>query len=243
METNGFEKYAKAWNKADLSAGSQMVYSEEQIKKIKMKTSKDFSRSINNSIVFDYVFKGILILGMILLAWFYKTNPAVLIAIFSLIGLSALFIYMEINIKKGLRTIDDYSKEVSEVIKMKLSFYKQRITPLKLMMAYTNALFVWVGSMFYFYSKYGYYKMEDFGDLFVTILIVTLAFSISYFAFTWQVKTNVMELEESLSGLDEQQADVLHMQLERKRKQKMAMAIIAAIGIFLLSVLLIIYFR
>lgn len=243
METNGFEKYAKAWNKADLSAGSQMVYSEEQIKKIKMKTSKDFSRSINNSIVFDYVFKGILILGMILLAWFYKTNPAVLIAIFSLIGLSALFIYMEINIKKGLRTIDDYSKEVSEVIKMKLSFYKQRITPLKLMMAYTNALFVWVGSMFYFYSKYGYYKMEDFGDLFVTILIVTLAFSISYFAFTWQVKTNVMELQESLSGLDEQQADVLHMQLERKRKQKMAMAIIAAIGIFLLSVLLIIYFR
>lgn len=243
MENNGFERFSEAWKKGPSAQDSQKTYSQNEIKNIKMKTSKDFSKSINNSIVFDYALKGILILGMLFLAWFYKTNPPMLIAIFSLIGISTLFIYKEINIKNRLRTIDDYSKEVSEMIKMKLSFYKQRITPLRLMMAYTNALLVWVGSMFYFYSKYGYYKMEDFEDLFVTILMVTLAFGISYFAFTWQIKTNVLELEESLSGLDEQQADVLHMQLERKRKQKVALAIIAALGIFLLSVLLIIYSR
>ena len=244
MENNGFERFSEVWKKGTSAGDSQKIYSENEIKNIKMKTSKDFSKSIYYSIVFDYALKGILILGMILLAWFYKANPAVIITIFSLIGISALFIYKEISIKNRLRTIDDYSKDVSEVIKLKLAFYKHSITPLRLMIAFTNALFVWVGSMFYFYSKYGYYKMEGFGDLFVTILMVTLAFSISYFALTWQIKTNVVELEESLHGLDdEQQADLLHMQLQRKRKQKIAMAVIAAIGILLLSVLLIIYFR
>ena len=243
MENNGFERFSEAWKKGTSAGDSQKMYSENEIKNIKMKTSKDFSKSLNNSIVFDYVLKGLLMLGMILLAWFYRTNPLMLIAICSLIGISALFINKEINIQKSLSKIDDYSKEVSEVIKMKLAFYQQSITPLKLMIAFTNALFVWMGSMFYFYSKYGYYKMEDFGDLFVTILMVTLAFGISYFALTWQIKTNVVELEESLHGLDDEQAEVLHLQLQRKRKQKIVMAVIAAIGILLLSVLLIIYFR
>jgi len=243
MENNGFDRFSEAWIKRTSTGDSQKIYSENDIKNIKMKTSKSFSKSVKTSIVFDLVFKGLLIVGMILLAWFYRTNPVVLIAIVLLIGLSALFIKKENGIQKSLHKIDDYSKEVSEVIKMKLAFYKQSFTPLKLMMAYTNALFVWVGSMFYFYLKYGYYKMEDFGDLFVTTLMVMLAFSISYFALTWQIKNGVMELEESLNDLNEEQADLLHMQLHRKRKQKIVMAVMAAIGIFLLSVLLIIYFR
>ena len=59
MENNGFEKYAKAWNKADPNAGSQKVYTKKEIKNIKMKTSQDFSESIHRSIVFDYAYKGI----------------------------------------------------------------------------------------------------------------------------------------------------------------------------------------
>ena len=152
MENSGFEHFSNIWKKADKVGPTQKVYSEEQIKKIKMKTSQDFSRSIKNSILFDYLLKGILIAGMLLLAWFYKTNTTILITLFALIGLSAVFIYKEFGIRKKLHEIDDYSKELVEVVKLKLEFYKEKLTSLKYMLAFTNALLVWVGSMFYFYG-------------------------------------------------------------------------------------------
>ncbi len=243
MENNGFEKYTKAWNKSDPVDSSQKIYTEKEIKNIKMKTSQDFSKSINHSIVFDYVHKGILTLGMLLLAWYYRTNTFMLITLFSLIGLSSFFIYKEFHIQKMLRLTDNYTKDLSEVIKMKLQFYRSKFTALKLMLAFTNSLLVWVGSMFYFYSKYGYYKMEDLGDLIVSILMVGMAFLISYIGLNWQMKNNELELEEALNDIDEQQAEVLHLQLKRKKRNKMIMLTLASIGLFLFIVLLIIYLR
>ena len=177
------------------------------------------------------------------MAWFYQSNTPMLIAIFSLIGLSAFFTYRELNIQKMLRFTDNYTRDLGALIKMKLQFYRTKFTPLKLMLAFTNALMVWVGSMFYFYAKYGYYKMEDVGDLTVSIMMVGLAFPISYIGLTWQMKNNALELEEALNDLDEQQAEFLHLQLKRKKRNKMIMLTITAIGFFLFVVFLVIYLR
>ena len=243
MENNAFKKYAKAWNKANSADGSQKIYTEEQIMKIKMKTSKDFSRSINNSIVFDYVHKSILIAGMLLLIWFYKANTVLLVTLFSLIAISILFIFKEFEIQKNLRLTNDYTKNLSEAVKMKLKFYNDKITPLKLMLAFTNALLVWVGSMFYFYSKYGHYKIEDFADGLVSLMMLSFAFVLSYISFSWLFTNNAFELEESLNALDSEQADILHRLLKRKRKSRMLMLVIAFIGVFLLVVLLTVYLK
>ena len=97
--------------------------------------------------------------------------------------------------------------------------------------------------MFYFYAKYGYYKLEDIADFAVNLLMVTMAFGISYMGLSWQMKNNVLELEESLNDLSDQQADALHQLLSKKKRNKMIMIISAAIGIFLFVILLITYFR
>jgi len=243
METNGFEQFSELWKKDGENNTSKKLYSEKEIKRMKMKKSLDFSKSINNSIIFDFILKGVLVLGMLLLVWFYKTDVELLITLSGLIGLSLFFIYMEFNIRSKLHKIEDYTKELSEVLKEKIVFYKSNFTYLKLMIAFTNALLVWIGSMFYFHTKYGYYRIEDLADGIVAILMISLAFGISYTALGWQMKNNVLELEESLQNLEDAEATSFQLQLQAKRKkrQKILIIVIAAVGIIIFSLLMINY--
>ena len=241
MKNNELNHIAEIWKKGGEPAQNQKVYSKEEIRKIKMKNSSDFSKSIHHSIVFDFIQKGILILGMILLSWYFRADYHTLFILGILISFTALFVFSEQRIKNRLKTIDQYGKEIREVIKAKLHFYKVHFTPLKLMLAYTNALLVWVGSMFYFYSKYGRYKMDDTTDLLVNVTLLALAFGISYLGLSWQLKNNVIELEESLSEIDEQGAKVLQEQLRRKRRNRMIMIFTSAIGLVIFVALVIKY--
>ena len=108
------------------------------------------------------------------------------------------------------------------------------------MLASTNALFVWVGSMFYFYSKYGYYKMEDIGDIIVSAIMLTLAFGISYFAMTFQYKYYIHELKECLTQLsDEQTASMtIKKQLWRKRVFIIAAVLAIIVGVLVFAYVL-----
>ena len=241
MENNGFKEFSDIWKKADDIAASQKTYSIDDLNKIKMKTSQDFSRSINNSIVFDFIHKGILIAGMLLLAWFYKTNVSILVVLFILISISVITIIKEYGIRKELVQIDDYTKKLKDVITQKLDFYKDRFVILKLMLAFTNALLVWVGSMFYYYSKYGYYKIEDITDLIVAMIMIGASFGISYLSLTWLLKNNVTDLQVSLNELTENVTQDLQALLRRKRRQKVILAFIAAVGLVLFVLLVSIY--
>ena len=108
MENNGFNRISEVWKKADTSGFSQKKYSKEDINKIKMKKSLDFSKSINNAIVFDNVLKGILLVGMLLLTWFYRTSPLVLVIIACLIAISIYSVYKEFVIRKEMLKIGIY---------------------------------------------------------------------------------------------------------------------------------------
>ena len=234
--SNGFERYSDAWKKADKGSGSQKKYSEKDINAFKMNKSKDFSKALNTSIVFDFVFKGLLILGMLLLIWFYRTNTPIIATLVLLIVASIYLLMKEYSISKEFKLIDDLSTELSKVLKSKIQFYNTSFPKLKWMLASTNALFVWVGSMFYFYSKYGYYKMEDIGDIIVSVIMLSLAFGISYFAMTFQYKYYIYELKECLTQLtDVQTASMtIKKQLWRKRVFIIAavLAIIAGVLVF-----------
>jgi len=245
MENNGFERFSKAWKQADTISHSQKMYSKKEINTIKMNKSLEFSRSINNSILFDTALKGIIILAMLLLIWLYR-NDAPLVAVLSgIIGVSSFLLYKEFNIRNELLNIEQYTHALKAVLISKVQFYKVHFPKLKWMIALSNSLIVWVGSMFYFYSKYGYYRMEDIVDAIVTILMVTLAFGISYFAMSIQFKINVFDLEESLLNIDDQEASSIsiHNQLKRKRKFKFALIAAIILGISLFLFLLVSYFK
>lgn len=237
MENNEFEHFSKAWNTTDSHNGSQKIYSEKEIKDIKMKTSLDFSRSISKSIVFDYVLKSILIAGMLWLILIYKSNTSLFLTLCGLIGFSIYLLFKEVNIRSELLKIEDYTQELSSVLKSKIQFYNKYFPALKFMMAFTNSLLVWVGSMFYSYSKYGLYRIEDFTDIAVAFLMVSLAFGISYFAMSYQFKINILDLEESLMNLDDLGAASTKIEAQQRRKKNfkvaMIIAVIAGIALFL----------
>ena len=238
MENNRFDRFSDLWKKDDKASASQKMYSEDDINTFKMNKSKDFSKALNTSIVFDFVFKGLLVLAMLLLIWFYRTNTPIISILVLLIGGSIYLLMKEYSIRKEFKLIDDLSTELSKVLKSKIRFYNTSFPTLKWMLASSNALFVWVGSAFYFYSKYGYYKIEDIADVIVTVIMLTLAFGISYFAMTFQYKFYIHELKECLTQLNDEQTASMTIKKQVWRKW---VFIIAAVLAIIAGVLMFVY--
>ncbi len=195
----------------------------------------DFSRALNKTIWFDFALKGLLLIGMLILAWFYHANPPIILALVLLIGISFYLIAKENQLRLEFGTIDDLSEELSTVLNEKIKFYTASFPKLKWMIAFSNALFVWIGSMFYYYSKYGYYKIEDIVDVIVLTVMMSLAFAISYYTMTFQYKYYINELKECLSHLSDEQsaAMTIKRQLWRKRVIMFIAILTIVVGVLL----------
>jgi len=243
MNNNGFERFRNVWKKTALAGSTGKVYAEEEIKKFKMKNSKDFSRTLNNVLIFDLGLKSLLIIGMLLLIWFYRSDVALVTVIITLIAVVLFMISREQGIMKKLKDTDNYSKQLTSIIADKIAFYKSYFPSLQWMMAFTNGLLVWVGSMYYFYSKYGYYRIDDVTDVAVNALMVLFAIAISYFSYQSQYKFNLNELEENLVDLDSDKAATVQLQNQRARKARyrMSLIIFSIVGLLLFIYLLISY--
>jgi hypothetical protein len=245
MEHNGFEEYSKAWKKSGLAGFSKKQYSENEINAFKMKKSQDFSQGLVNSITFDFVHKSILMAAMLLLTWFYRDNLLLVIAFVALTGFSIFLLIRENGIKNQFLKIDHYTNELSKSIREKLSFYEAHFPSLKVMMAFTNALLVWVGSLFYFYLKYRYYRIDDIVDLLVNLVMVGLSFAISYYALSYQYRFNVIEMEENIADLEDEHAVSIHIHRQKRRKRQLivGLAILIAAGLILFLYLLMNYMK
>ena len=235
MENNRFDRFSDLWKKDDKAIASQKIYSEDDIHTFKMKKSKDFSKALNASIAFDFALKGLLVLGMLLLIWFYHINTPIVTILVLLIVASFYLLLKENSIRKEFKHIEDLSSELSTVLKSKIRFYNTSFPKLKWMLAFSNALFVWVGSAFYFYSKYGYYKIEDIADVIVTVIMLTLAFGISYFAMTFQFKFYIHELKECLTQLDDEQTATMTIKKQVWRKRVFILAVVLAVVVGVLT--------
>lgn len=235
MENNRFDRFSDLWKKDDMANASQKIYSEDDIHTFKMKKSKDFSKALNTSIAFDFALKGLLVLGMLLLIWFYHINTPIVTILVLLIAASFYLMIKENSIRKEFKHIEDLSSELSTVLKSKIRFYNTSFPKLKWMLAFSNALFVWVGSAFYSYSKYGYYKIEDIADVIVTVIMLTLAFGISYFAMTFQFKFYIHELKECLTQLDDEQTATMTIKKQVWRKRVFILAVVLAVVVGVLT--------
>jgi divalent metal cation (Fe/Co/Zn/Cd) transporter len=239
MENNEFQHISELWKKAAQGSTSRKVYSEKDINKFKMKKSIDLTRSLQKSLLFDVAFKGILIAAVVLLIVLYQTNAIMITALIMVSGISLLFMYFENIARKQFFDLDNYSKDLQSVLHEKITFYKHSFPKIKWMVAFTNALFVWIGSLFYFYNKYGYYRIESVADILVSAIMVSLAFGISYVAITFQYKYYIQELEECLTDLNDEQAAAVVIANQQRRKKLITIGAILAI---IIGLVLLIFF-
>jgi Ca2+/Na+ antiporter len=225
MGNNGFDRFSKAWLKSGTAGDStNRKYAENDIKRFKMEKSQDISRAINNSIILDFVLKGLLIIALMALAWFYHSS-IIMLGVFVLLALcSVYFIFRELSIRKALADTTDYRQEVNTFIGGKIKFFRKHFPPLKWMLAFTSALFVWVGSLFYFYFKYGRYRLDDPDDVLVAVLMVALAYGISWLAYNIQFGINIRELEENLKLMEEEENAPAMLEAMKKRSRRILAA-------------------
>ena len=143
--------------------------------------------------------------------------------------------------RKQFIGLDNYSRDLQTVIKEKVNFYKHSFPKVKWMVAFTNAFFVWIGSLFYYYSKYGYYRIDSIVDFLVSAAMISLAFAISYAVLSFQFKYYIVELEEYLNSLDDEEAErmVVLNQIRRKKLFTIGVIIALVIGLALFIFLIV----
>jgi len=241
MKNNEFKHISDLWKKAEKNGGSHKVYSEKDINEFKMKKSIDFSKALQKSILFDIAFKGLLIIAVVTLFSLFQSNVTMIIALIIVTGISGLFMYYENLVRKQFIDLDDYSRDLQTVLKEKVNFYNQSFPKVKWMVAFTNAFFVWIGSLFYYFSKYGYYRIESLADVIVSAIMILLAFGISYVALTFQYKYYIKELKECLFNLDDEQTAVMVIANQQRRKILFTIGAILAVlvGLALLIFLIV----
>jgi divalent metal cation (Fe/Co/Zn/Cd) transporter len=85
-----------------------------------------------------------------------------------------------------------------------------------------------VGSLFYFYSRYGFYRIEDIIDIAVAVMMVVFAFGGSFLIYSVQFRFNVKELEQSLNILHEDASASETLLALKKKSIRMTIAKIIA---------------
>lgn len=195
----------------------------------------DLTKSIQRSISFDLVFKSILILAMILLALIFNTGTHMNLGLLGVAGILGILIYHEKLTKNQIHELEDYSKEIKSVLTEKLHFYRHDFMRLSWMLAISSGVFVWVGSLFYYYSKYGQYNISSYIDFLVSAIMIILAFGISYITMRWQLYYYIHEIEENLVSIDD---DESFMKIVEKHRINRIFITIIAVTLVVIGLLL-----
>jgi hypothetical protein len=100
-----------------------------------------------------------------------------------------------------------------------------------------------VGRLFYFYFRYGFYRLEDFIDITAAVLTLVFAFGGSFLIYTFQFRFNVKQLEQSLNILQEDASASQTLLALKKKSIRMTIAKIIAfmVGLALFVCLLVSY--
>lgn len=244
MDSNEFKKYAAAWKNGNALQQS-FKYTVEEIEQFKSKSAKDFISDLNRSILFDMILKGLLVIGILLLTGlFQKYNLfTILLAVLG-VGTS-IMIANEFKIRKNLRKPEYFTAQINETLSKSIDFFHTKFPKLLIMIACSYALLVWVGSLFYAYIAYGKYKTQTTTDVFVTFLMITIAFSVSYFAHSFQYKEQIQTIEENLAMIDDIQENShkIEKQLKRRRLLKFLMFLALALGVIVFAFLILLHYN
>ena len=181
---------------------SQQQLTIKEMETILKKASSGFSNSIRKTLIMDMIFKGVMIIGFMAIILLYLDNTFSLITSIVFIGIAAASLFLENNIREGLRKMERVNEKLKESLTEQISFYRSNMFKYPLLMAISYAMFYVLGSMIYHALTYGYIKpFHDAIDVFVLGgfmvigLVVSLSANLPYF------KSRINNLESLMKDI------------------------------------------
>lgn len=215
---------------------SQQLNSTEMEKLLK-KASSDFSDSIKRTIKIDMIFKSCLMAGFLIVLVLYNGNSFVLITSILFITFGVLGLLAENVFIKGINKSRNLDRNVSDLIRDELKFYRSNMIRYPVVLSISIALFYVLGNMVYHAIKYGFIRpFRDVTDVLVFTGLMVLGVVISIGANFPFFRSKINNLESLMNDLgDEENFKAREREIVLKKHITLALYIlIGLVGIIAL---------
>ncbi|HMQ59418.1 MAG TPA: hypothetical protein PKE06_02065 [Flavilitoribacter sp.] len=230
------EKYKTAWQLESPPTGRPLT--DREIHALMRATSKHILVRFRRGLVFDLIFKAVLLVLAVVLAFrmpFTPGRPA-----FYLIAAALLIGGMgwQLRTLRRIPRQDPGALSTLDLLLQCIAFYYRyyyRVIPV---MAGSGAFFFLIGSLYYLYFKYGDIPPAGWDDLLVLGIGLALSFVLSTVAQVWQGSFHIRQLEERVREMEEHSLSA--RSLETQRTQMIRNTVLTGIAL-IIGLLLFLY--
>jgi hypothetical protein len=200
MEDLDLNKYQLAWKKEKSFQAEKL--SEVEIRNF-MKSASKIVGQYRRSLIFDIVFKGILLISFLLLIFLLKNQSIAILAITFFVFIAAFGIIWQTKVYKRVDKISVTKEHLKDLLKAYIDFYTEQYIKSIFVSALSSTLFFLSGSLFYLNFKYEQIPTFELDDFIVLTIGIILSYGVSAFAQIKQNNYQIKQLESCLVEIEE----------------------------------------
>lgn len=238
MEHLDLTKYRLAWKGENSFHAEQL--SAIEIHKF-MKSASKIVGHYKRALLFDIVFKGILLISFLVSIMLLKNQPIAVLASIFFSLMAVLGIIWQARVYKNIDNRIVADEPVKSVLNSSVDFYNGPYIKSILVSALSSTLFFLSGSLFYLYFKYGQIPTVEADDFIVLTLGIIMSYGISAYAQNKQNDFQITQLEMCLAEIKENTITPLCIERYKanriKNMVKVGMALVIGVIILLYLIL------
>lgn len=216
----------RKWQQESSEHTQQLNFTE--MEKLLKKASSDFSDSVKKTLKLDMIFKLSMIAGFLVVMIMFIQNSFVLITSLLFLLAGGVALAAENNFLKGIRKTRALERNVSELIREELKFYRSNLLRYPVVLSISIAMFYVLGSMIYHALHYGFIRpFSDVTDVLVLGGLMILGMAISFGA-------NFPFFLGKINNLESLASDLENEDRFRNREKEILLKKQLMLGIFLI---------
>jgi len=196
MNQFDLERYKKAW--ADQLAPKGTLLSRSEIHDFMQSASTDLMTQFERSLIFDLVLKGVLLMSLGILAFLMPFSASWVTFCIALAGTLIATILLQVRALRNIPQSTVGSQNALSRLRQYLSFYYEHYARSMYVSALSMVYFFIIGTLFYYYYKYGEIPPLEGQDIAILGCIVIFNFILSSIAQRKPIQFRIAQLDKRI---------------------------------------------
>lgn len=228
------------WSRQNESGFYETPLSLHEIQKTTLEFSSERVSSGQRTILFDTIYKGLVLTGSVILIFIGELTPFKLALSVLILACLLYLIYRNGVLNRLLGSIND-ANPIIDVLKQRYDILNRFYREFLFSSSITHPLFVFTGFQFYYFFRYGKGQFDQIISDPVTYVFLTLAFLIPFVTQRVTYSQLINEMEQILSiEIEEVEQELKVIEFQAKRRaRKVIFTTITLVGITILLILII----